>query len=97
VAVRVFFHELVTTLGEIRLVQKAQLRTALDRIKSEPTCGKPLSGPLVGCRSVRVGGSENRLVYEVVSPLGAEPTIIHVLCIERRRDSEAYTLAAGRR
>lgn len=95
--VQIFFHELVTTLGEIRLVSKDQLRTGLDRIKAEPECGKPLRRALQGCRSIRLGGSENRLVYEVVSAPGQEPVIVHVLCIERRRDEEAYTLAERRR
>ncbi len=95
--VRIFFHELVTTLGETRLVSKEQLRAGLDRIKADPECGKPLRRALVGCRSIRLGGSENRLVYDIMPPAGSDPTIVHVLCIERRRDSEAYELAAQRR
>ncbi len=95
--VQVLFHELLVLEGEIRLVTKAELRSALDRLKSDPECGKPLHRALQGCRSIRVHGSENRLVYEVISPRGADPVVIRVLSIERRRDSEAYDLAAARR
>lgn len=95
--VQVVFHEQVTLKGEITVVPKGDLRTALDRLKQEPTCGKPLRRPLLGCRSIRVGGSENRLVYEILSAAGEDPIIVLVLSIERRRASEVYDIAAARR
>jgi plasmid stabilization system protein ParE len=40
---------------------KRRVRTALDRIRSTPKCGKALMGELAGWRSVRVG--RLRIVY----------------------------------
>lgn len=95
--VQVLFHELCVLEKEHELVSKTELRKALDRLKSDPECGKPLRRPLQGCRSIRVHGSENRLVYEVLSPPHGDQVVIRILCIERRKDSEAYDLAADRR
>lgn len=39
----------------------ARLDRALDRLADEPTLGKPLTGPLSGHRSLRVGSL--RIVY----------------------------------
>jgi mRNA-degrading endonuclease RelE of RelBE toxin-antitoxin system len=97
VTVTIYFHEEVTLRGEIGLVSKGSLRKALERIREEPSCGKPLRGALTGCRSVRVDGVLNRLVYEVKTSPSVAPTVVVILAIERRRDSEAYDLAESRR
>lgn len=73
------------------MVGKAQLRSALERVRAKPGCGKPLVGTLAGCRSVRVVGSENRLVYRVLSD-----SLILVLAVERRRGDTVYNVAATR-
>ena len=81
---------------EIRLVDKGKLRVVLRRLRDNPLYGKPLSGPLLGCRSVRVEGSENRLVYEIGRDASGRDLVV-VLVIGRRREDEVYRLAAERR
>jgi hypothetical protein len=88
---RVAIRQEVIDEGELDLVPPAQLRSALRAIRDDPNKGKPLERALRGCRSVRVAGSENRIVYRVVAP-----DLIEVLAIARRRDEEVYQLAAGR-
>jgi mRNA-degrading endonuclease RelE of RelBE toxin-antitoxin system len=78
--------------GEHDLVPKEQLRKARRRLEENPEAGKPLRRELAGCRSIRVGGSENRLVYRYLK----DADIVEVLAIERRRDDEAYVLAVQR-
>lgn len=78
--------------GEHLLVAKAQLRRAVVRLESEPEVGKPLVRELAGCRSIRVEGSENRLVYRY----HREADLVEVLAIERRRDDAAFDVAVGR-
>jgi mRNA-degrading endonuclease RelE of RelBE toxin-antitoxin system len=51
---------------------------ALDRLKNDPTAGKPLVGPLIGHRSLRVGSV--RIVYR----LDAEQETVLVLDIAQR-------------
>jgi mRNA-degrading endonuclease RelE of RelBE toxin-antitoxin system len=87
----VVFHEEILETGEYGSVPRDKLRQAVDRIKDNPEAGKPLVRELKGCRSVRVGGSENRLVYRVLGP-----DLVEVLAIERRRDNEVYDLAPRR-
>jgi mRNA-degrading endonuclease RelE of RelBE toxin-antitoxin system len=76
--------------GELELVPKAQLRAALRRIRDDPAVGKWLGGPLKGCQSVRIGGSENRLVYRLHGDL------IEVLAVGRRRGAAVYGDASRR-
>ena len=78
--------------GEHLLVPKNQLRKAVARLEREPEAGKPLVRELAGCRSIRVGGSENRLVYRY----HPEADLVEVIAIERRRDGAAYDVAAQR-
>lgn len=89
---RVAFRVELVEAGEHLLVAKAQLRSAVARLESDPDVGKPLVRELAGCRSIRVGGSENRLVYRY----HREADLVEVLAIERRRDGEAYDVAVGR-
>ncbi|MFQ5349682.1 MAG: type II toxin-antitoxin system RelE/ParE family toxin [Thermoanaerobaculia bacterium] len=56
----------------------ARVDRALERLAEEPGCGKPLAGPLVGHRSLRVGSL--RIVYRVEEDRGA----VLVLDITRR-------------
>jgi mRNA-degrading endonuclease RelE of RelBE toxin-antitoxin system len=77
--------------GELDLVPRNMLKAAIRRIRDDPVCGKPLARALAGCRSVRVGGSENRLVYRLVAP-----DLIEVIGVGRRRDDEVYDEAATR-
>jgi mRNA-degrading endonuclease RelE of RelBE toxin-antitoxin system len=90
---RVRFAEEVVFAGEIALVPRAQLVKAIRRLRDTPEAGKPLRGALTGCRSVRVGGSENRIVYEYRA---TEDEVI-VFAIGRRRGDEVYDAAGGRR
>lgn len=78
--------------GELDLVPKEQLKKALRRVRDEPTAGKPLLRELAGCRSIRVGGAENRLIYRY----DAANDQVEVIAIERRRDDEAYDRAQKR-
>lgn len=71
---------------------KAQLRRAAARLESDPEVGKPLVRELAGCRSIRVGGSENGLVYRY----HREGDLVEVIAIERRRDDAAFDVAVGR-
>lgn len=74
-----------------------QLRAALRRLRDEPECGKLLGGALRGCRSIRVGGSENRLVYQIVqAPKAKKPTQINVIALGRRRADAVYNSASER-
>ena len=58
----------------------------------EPEAGKPLVRELAGCRSIRIGGSENRLVYRY----HRDAELVEMIAIERRRGGEAYEVAAQR-
>lgn len=79
--------------GELRSVSDEQLKQALRRLRDNPDAGKPLKRELRGCRSIRVGGSENRLVYEYHE----DEDWVECLALERRREGEAYEVAAARR
>jgi mRNA-degrading endonuclease RelE of RelBE toxin-antitoxin system len=89
---RVSFRQELIEAGEHELVARGQLRAARRRLEDNPECGKPLGRALVGCRSIRIGGSENRLVYRY----HREADLVEVLAIERRRDREAYDVSADR-
>jgi mRNA-degrading endonuclease RelE of RelBE toxin-antitoxin system len=80
--------------GELDLVPPAKLREALRLLEKEPERGKPLKRALTGCRSLRIGGSENRLVYRVLTV--SSEAVVEVLAIERRRESEVYGIAERR-
>jgi mRNA-degrading endonuclease RelE of RelBE toxin-antitoxin system len=87
----VFWSEVITE-GDISLVQKSKLRAAVDDLARNPEVGKPLVGPLMGCRRIRVGGSENRLVYRILE----EQSKVEVIAIGRRRDDQVYKTATKR-
>jgi mRNA-degrading endonuclease RelE of RelBE toxin-antitoxin system len=89
---RVVIRREVIEEGELQLVPAAKLREALRLLEAKPEHGKPLKRALAGCRSMRIGGSENRLVYRVL----AAEAIVEVLAIERRRESEVYEIAQRR-
>jgi mRNA-degrading endonuclease RelE of RelBE toxin-antitoxin system len=93
---RVVIRREVIEEGELDLVPTAKLREALRLLEREPERGKPLRRALTGCRSIRIGGSENRLVYRVISVTASSEEIIEILAIERRRESEAYDTAERR-
>jgi mRNA-degrading endonuclease RelE of RelBE toxin-antitoxin system len=78
--------------GELKLVSEAHLKKALRRLRDNPTVGKALVDELAGCRSIRVGGVENRIVYRH----DIERDMVEVLAIERRRDDKVYKLAKKR-
>lgn len=88
----VAYRQELVEAGELELVPKEQLRRARRRLEESPLAGKPLKRELVGCRSIRVGGSENRLVYRYHE----DEDLVEVLAIERRREGEAYHQAVGR-
>jgi mRNA-degrading endonuclease RelE of RelBE toxin-antitoxin system len=87
---RVLIHREVVESGELDTVPREQLVQALRRLEREPDWGKPLVRELKGCRSVRIGGSENRLVYR------AHEDTVEVLAIGRRRESEVHRDAERR-
>ncbi len=93
---RVVIRREVIEEGELDLVPTAKLREALRLLEREPERGKPLRRVLTGCRSIRIGGSENRIVYRVISVTASSEEIIEILAIERRRESEAYDTAERR-
>jgi len=88
----VAFRAELVDAGEHLLVQKEQLRRAVARLERDPEVGKPLVRELAGCRSIRVGGSENRLVYRY----HRDADLVEVIAIERRRDDAAYDIATRR-
>lgn len=89
---RVAFRAELVEAGEQLLVPKAQLRRAVVRLEQNPEVGKPLVRELAGCRSIRLAGSENRLVYRY----HFDSDLVEVIAIERRRDDAAYDVAAAR-
>jgi mRNA-degrading endonuclease RelE of RelBE toxin-antitoxin system len=91
---RVVIRREVVEEGELDLVPPAKLREALRLLEKEPERGKPLKRALAGCRSMRIGGSENRLVYRVLTV--SSEAVVEVLAIERRRESEVYGIAERR-
>ncbi len=79
---------------ELGFVPRAKLKRTLRDLERDPDSGKALTRGLTGCRSVRVVGSENRLVYRV---RGTGPDAqVEVLAIGRRRDSAVYGVAERR-
>jgi mRNA-degrading endonuclease RelE of RelBE toxin-antitoxin system len=78
--------------GELELVPRASLVEALRSLRDKPEQGKALRRGLTGLRSIRVGGSENRLVYEY----SADTDRVVVIAIGRRRDDEVYDMAERR-
>jgi mRNA-degrading endonuclease RelE of RelBE toxin-antitoxin system len=78
---------------ELDIVPRAKLKAALRDVEKDPGGGKALGGALQGCRSIRVGGSENRIVYR---ELNDENNNVEVLAIGRRRDDEVYDTAGKR-
>jgi mRNA-degrading endonuclease RelE of RelBE toxin-antitoxin system len=88
----VVFRAEIIEEGELKVVPLAKLKQAIRRLRSDPLAGKPLIRELAGHRSIRLGGSENRLVYHY----DAKPDRVTVIAIERRREGEVYGIAAGR-
>lgn len=81
----------VIEAGEVELVPRAALVEAFRRLERDPEAGKPLVRELKGCRSLRLRGSENRLIYRL------RDDVVEILAIGRRRDSEVHGAAAARR
>lgn len=88
----VAFRSEVVENDELALVSRADLVEVVRDLKRNPERGKLLRRGLMGLRSVRVGGSENRLVYEYVK----DEDRVEVIAIGRRRDDEVYNTAEGR-
>lgn len=76
--------------GELALVPQAKLKEALRLLERNPEAGKPLTRELAGFRSIRIEGSENRLVYRLFND------VVEVLAIGRRRDSKVHVVAEKR-
>ncbi len=70
-----------------------KLKAACRDLKRDPLRGKPLTGTLMGCYSIRIGGSENRLVYTYSN----DRDEVTILAIGRRRESAVYAVASKRR
>ncbi len=87
---RVVIRREVWEEGELDLVPRAKLKEALRELEQDPESGKPLGRELKGCWSIRIGGSENRLVYRI------DGDDVEVLAIGRRRDEEVYDVAKQR-
>lgn len=88
---RVAYRRELVEAGELDL-SKEHLRQARRRLEENPEAGKVLRRQLAGYRSIRVGGSENRLVYRY----HRDADLVEVIAIERRRDNEAYDVATQR-
>lgn len=84
--------------SELKIVSPASLKEAVRRLERDPECGKPLGGKLAGCRSIRVEGSENRIVYRVRTKgsNGATDVEVEIIAIGRRRDDAVYDTAEKR-
>jgi mRNA-degrading endonuclease RelE of RelBE toxin-antitoxin system len=93
---QVVFRAEVIEQGELNLVPAAKLKEAIRRLKVTPEIGKPLARELAGCRSIRIEGSENRLVYRIHKAEADGEDTVEVLAIGRRRDDEVYDTAASR-
>jgi mRNA-degrading endonuclease RelE of RelBE toxin-antitoxin system len=78
--------------GELDLVPEAKLRQVFRPLERDPTCGKPLVRELAGCRSLRVAGAEDRLVYRSFE----DGEVVEVLAIGRRREGEVHAVAEKR-
>ena len=72
----------------------ASVKAALRKLRDNPDAGKKLGGALKGCQSIRLEGSENRIVYRQLD-IG-DRTVVEVLAIEKRRASKAYAQAEKR-
>ena len=59
---------------------KSRIRTALERLAETPYLGKPLSGPLYGYWSYRVGNY--RIIYQVIE----QELVIFVFAVGHRKD-----------
>jgi mRNA-degrading endonuclease RelE of RelBE toxin-antitoxin system len=88
---RIVIHRAAHESGELATVPKDKLRAAFKRLEADPDCGKPLTRKLSGCYSVRVGGSENRLIYRK-----HPPDLVEVVAVGRRRGGEVHVVAEGR-
>lgn len=89
---RVVIRSEVLAARELQLVPDAKLKEALRLLEREPTRGKPLTRELAGCRSLRIGGSETRLIYRLLE----RGQLVEVLAIGRRREGESHDTAARR-
>jgi mRNA-degrading endonuclease RelE of RelBE toxin-antitoxin system len=89
---RVAFRQELVEAREHDLVLRNLLRRACRRLQESPEVGKPLGRELAGCRSIRIGGSESRLVYRYHRAID----LVEVIAIERRRGGEAYDVATAR-
>ncbi|HUR86410.1 MAG TPA: type II toxin-antitoxin system RelE/ParE family toxin [Solirubrobacteraceae bacterium] len=72
----------------------ASVKAALRKLRDNPDLGKPLGGALKGCRSIRMEGSENRIVYRQLDT--GDRVVLEVLAIEKRRAGKAYDQAEKR-
>ena len=78
--------------AELDAIPRAKLKATLRRLEENPEAGKPLIGPLQGCRRLRVG--DVRIVYRVLTVDNEK--VCEVLVIGKRRDSEVYEIAERR-
>lgn len=92
VAYNVVFRADVLIEGDVREVQKSKLRGVVEALRTDPTVGKPLTGPLMGYRSTRIGGSEARVVYRIIE----DRAEVEVIAMGLRKNSEVYGRAARR-
>lgn len=81
---------------ELDFAPRDKLKKAVRRLEDNPEAGKPLQQALAGCRSLRLGGSENRIVYRIRQEASSDEQIVEVIAIGRRRDDEVYATAEGR-
>jgi mRNA-degrading endonuclease RelE of RelBE toxin-antitoxin system len=78
--------------GELNNAPEEKIKQAFRLLRDDPERGKPLRRRLTGCRSLRIGGSENRLVYRY----HRDVDLVEILALERRRDDQAYATAESR-
>lgn len=76
------------------MIPRAKLKSKLREIEQNPEVGKPLTGPLKGCRRIRVG--DKRIVYRTLVSEDDGEDVYEVIAIGKRRDEEVYGDAQGR-
>lgn len=80
--------------SELDFVPRAKLKAACRRLEVNPDAGKPLGDSLSGCRSIRVQGAENRLIYRLNKV--DDEIEVEILAIGRRRDKAVHKAAEKR-
>jgi plasmid stabilization system protein ParE len=91
----VVFRAEVIEEGELGLVTPADLKVAIRTLRDNPERGKPLQRELAGCRSLRIEGTQKRLVYRIRRSADSDP-LVEILGIGPRREGEIHQTGRNR-